>query len=220
MIKEVCHFIASVWEVDFDAGANEPNIGDRVSTPSDANFFIVKYTLTGGAWGALGTGKLWIRKPGQITCGWLDNDVITNNTQANQLATCEFTIGTLAVNLTVGTDLFVGHRPQGTVDACDVVIETAGGSVFFSLPERTDLVFQVLSRDTTYFTARARAYAIYDAIFRDHIYGSAGWTLPNIVGENYEAMVIEPLAPPQYIGQDKKSRYEFSTNYLMKIKKL
>jgi len=84
-----------IWEVDFDAGTNEPAIGDDVSTPNDANFFIVDYVLTGGAWDGSGAGKLWIRKPGDAVCGWLDNDVITNNTQANQLATCEFTGGAL-----------------------------------------------------------------------------------------------------------------------------
>lgn len=123
--------------------------------------------------------------------------------------------------LTIGTDLFEGHRPQGTIDACDVVLESSGGSVFPELPERADPVFQVLSRAKTYFTARARAWAIYDAIYRNHGYGSANWTLPIVtVGEEYEAMIIEPLASPQYIGQDEKGRYEFSTNYLMKIKKL
>lgn len=121
--------------------------------------------------------------------------------------------------LTIGTDLFEGHRPQGTIDACDVVLESSGGTVFFDLPERADVVFQILSRDATYFTARARAWVIYDAIFGIHVYGSAGWILP-VVDDAYEAMTIEPLALPQYIGQDKKSRYEFSTNYLMKIKKL
>ena len=84
-----------IWELDFDAGTNEPNIGDTVSTPNDANFFIVDYVLTGGAWDGGGTGKIWIRKPGDAACGWLDNDVITNNTLANQLATCEFTGGAL-----------------------------------------------------------------------------------------------------------------------------
>lgn len=84
-----------IWEVNFDGGQNEPAIGDDVSTPNDANFFIVDYVLTGGAWDGSGTGKLWLRKPGDAVCGWLDNDVITNNTQANQLATCEFTGGAL-----------------------------------------------------------------------------------------------------------------------------
>ena len=124
--------------------------------------------------------------------------------------------------LTIGTDLFSGHRPQDAADACDVVLESAGGMVYFDLPERADITIQVLSRALTYMTARARAWAIYDAIFRDYtLTGSAGWTLPIVtVGEEYEAMVIEPLAPPQNIGQDEKGRWEFSCNYLMKIKKL
>ena len=124
--------------------------------------------------------------------------------------------------LTIGDDLWAGHRPQDCDDACDVVLESAGGSVYFDLPERADLVIQVLSRDTTYFTARARAWAIYDAIFRDHTYGSAGWDLGPILpgGDEYVAMVIEPLAIPQYIGQDDKLRYEFSTNYLWRIRKV
>jgi len=124
--------------------------------------------------------------------------------------------------LTRDTDLFAGHRPQGVADACDVVIESAGGSVFPELPERADVVFQVLSRAVTYMTARDRAWAIYDAIYRDWTYGSAGWSIGPILpgGDEYEIMVLEPLATPQWIGQDEKSRYEFSTNYLMKIKKL
>lgn len=123
--------------------------------------------------------------------------------------------------LTIGTDLLEGHRPQDTIDACDVLLETGGGTIFFDLPKRADPVFQVLSRDETYVTARTRAWAIYDAIYRNWTLGSAGWTLPIVtIGQEYEAMIIEPLAPPQYIGQDEKSRFEFSTNYLMKIRKL
>lgn len=123
--------------------------------------------------------------------------------------------------LTIGTDLFEGHRPQDAPDACDVILETGGGSIFFDLPERADIVFQVLSRAKNYVAARARAYTIYDAIYRDWTEGAAGFVLPIVtIGEEYEAMIIEPLAPPQYIGQDEKQRFEFSTNFLIKIKKL
>ncbi len=123
--------------------------------------------------------------------------------------------------LTVGTDIFEGHRPQGTIDACDVLMETAGGSIFPDLPERADITFQVLSRAKNYVAARARAYVIYDAIYRDWTYGAANFTLPIVtIGEEYEAMIIEPLAPPQFIGQDEKGRFEFSCNYIFKIKKL
>lgn len=125
------------------------------------------------------------------------------------------------VVLTIDTDLFAGHRPQGAVNDCDVVLETAGGEAFFELPERADPVIQVLSRGETYFTARARAHVIFDAIFRIHVFGSAGWTLPVVAGgPQYEAMVIVPLAPPQHIGQDEKLRHEFSTNYIFKLKRI
>ncbi|MCK4829207.1 hypothetical protein KA005_76495, partial [bacterium] len=100
----------------------------------------------------------------------------------------------IPVALLIDTDLFAGHRPQACDDACDVVLETAGGEAFFELPERADPVIQVLSRAKTYFAARARAHVIFDAIFRIHVYGSAGWTLPVVIaGVKYEAMVIVPL---------------------------
>ena len=89
--------------------------------------------------------------------------------------------------LLIDTNLFAGHRPLGVVpdpDACDVVLESSGGTPFSELPERADVVFQVLSRDTTYMTARARAWAIYNAIYGDKTLGSAGWRLPLILGES------------------------------------
>jgi len=123
--------------------------------------------------------------------------------------------------LTRDTDIFAGHRLVDTADECDVVLETAGGTAYFDLPERADIVIQVLSRAKTYFDARTRAYVIYNAIFRNHIYGSAGWTLPIVtVGQEYRAMTITPLAIPQWAGLDEKKRFEFSTNYIFRIKKL
>jgi hypothetical protein len=122
-------------------------------------------------------------------------------------------------SLTIGTDLFSGHRPQDAPDACDTVLETGGGSIYTDQPDRADVTIQVLSRAKTYFTARARAWNIYDAIYNDWTYGSAGWTLSGVDGgDDLLAMVIEPLAVPQYIGQDEKGRYEFSTNYIFRIR--
>lgn len=138
-------------------------------------------------------------------------------------------------DLTIDLNIFAGHRPQGVANDCDVVLETAGGEVFFNWAKRADPVIQVLSRGKTYFTTRARAWAIYDAIYREHtapdvtpgrvgnVYPSAGWMLPLEAEEDdltHEIMIIEPLSPPQYIGQDQKLRHEFSTNYIFKIRKL
>lgn len=132
--------------------------------------------------------------------------------------------------LEIGEDLWAGHRPQDCADNCDVVLETTGGMVYFDLPERTDPVIQILSRGTTYFTARDRAWAIYDAIFRRHSphiaadrAASAGWLLPLdplILVKTYEILIIEPLSPPAYIGTDEKLRHEFSTNFIFKVNKL
>ena len=125
--------------------------------------------------------------------------------------------------LVIGTTLHAGHRPQDAPDACDVVLESAGGQVYFDLPERADPAIQILSRALTYMTARDRAWAIYDAIFRDYEdTGSAGWKICPVAPstDTYEVMIIEPLAPPQWIGQDTKLRHEFSCNYIFKVKKL
>jgi len=91
------------------------------------------------------------------------------------------------VALAIDVNLFAGHRPLGVVpdpDACDVILESAGGSIFFDLPERADVMVQVLSRAKTYMTARARAWTIYNAIYGDWALGSAGWRLPLILGES------------------------------------
>jgi hypothetical protein len=54
-----------------------------VSTPTDGSFYIVDYVKTGGNWGggtAGDTATIWLRKPGQATCGMANGEVLTNNT--------------------------------------------------------------------------------------------------------------------------------------------
>lgn len=83
-----------IWAVDFDGGQNEPAIGNEVSTPNGSGWFIVDYVVTSGSWaGNDAAGKLWVRKPGDDSLGWVDNDTITNDTQSNTLGTCEFAVG-------------------------------------------------------------------------------------------------------------------------------
>ena len=82
-----------IWEVDFDNGNNEPAIGDEVYTVTEAAWFIVDYVKTGGAWGGTATGKIWVRKPGDVALGWLDNEQITKTVGDVDIAECEFTGG-------------------------------------------------------------------------------------------------------------------------------
>ena len=87
----------------------------------------------------------------------------------------------------------------------------------FDLPDYVGKMIQVISRAKTYFDARDDAREIFNVL-----HGMAGWTLSAVspATQNYEAMTIEALADPQSIGQDKKGRYEFSVNYIFRIKNL
>ena len=115
----------------------------------------------------------------------------------------------------VGTTLLAGHRTIDAPDRCNVIIESGGGELFFNLPDRVDKVIQITSRANTYMEALADAEEIYYAI-----HGTAGWTMSAVASatQDYEAQTIEALAPPQYKGQDERRRYEFSTNYIFRIK--
>ena len=119
----------------------------------------------------------------------------------------------------IGTDLFAGHRLQDAPDQCQVVLETGGSALHFDLTDRNDKMIQVLSRGKTYFTAREDAMEVFDALHTG-AYGMSGHTLAAVAPavQDYEAMVIEAVSDPQYIGQDEKGRYEFSTNYLFRIR--
>ncbi len=77
-----------IWQLEVDDLANEPNIGDEVETVSETGFYIVDYLKTAGAWGGGGAGDtaiVWIRKPLDNTCGFLNTEVLTNTTQANAI---------------------------------------------------------------------------------------------------------------------------------------
>ncbi len=127
----------------------------------------------------------------------------------------------------VGTTLQVGYRPQSAPDRCNVILESVGGETFFDMPNRADPVFQIISRSerpghlTTkgMWDARADAWEIFNALTGNvpGVLKSSGWTLP-VVDKAYIAMIIEAVAIPQSIGTDKQGRFEYSTNYIVKIR--
>lgn len=118
--------------------------------------------------------------------------------------------------LAVGTTMQIGHRIPSSPDRCSVALESGGGGLHFDLSDRVDKMIQVISRAKTYMTARDDARTIFNAL-----HGEAGWktglTAIAPATQDYEAMTIEALSDPQYIGQDDKDRYEFSTNYIFRI---
>ena len=113
--------------------------------------------------------------------------------------------------LTEGTNLFIGWYPQSATVDLDVIQEYGGPPDFF-LSDHWDASIQVVSRAASYHAARARAYAIYEALCKKTI-----WTIPSIQsgGRAYLA-TIEANAIPQYLGQDgdaSTSPYLFVVNY-------
>lgn len=113
-----------------------------------------------------------------------------------------------------GTTLQVAWRPLTAPDRCTLIAGSGGGGTIFDLPDRADKMIQALSRANTYFDAEDDAQEIYDVL-----HGAAGWRLPEVVaGKKFQAMVIEAVSVPQYIGQDEKGRHEISTNYIFRIR--
>lgn len=124
---------------------------------------------------------------------------------------------TKVAGLTIGGNVQVGFRAQDAPVRCHTLLESGGGIPAFGLTDRIDVMIQVATRATTYMTARADAWAVFDAIN-----GTAGWQIAAVAPstQKYEAQVIEALAAPQYIGQDALGAFEMSTNYLFRMKKI
>jgi hypothetical protein len=120
-------------------------------------------------------------------------------------------------DLVMGTNVQVGFRAQDAPVRCHTFMESGGAIPVFDLRDRKDYLLQVATRAETYQTARADAYAIFDAI-----QGTAGWQIPALIsgGIRYEAQVIEALAIPQYVGIEEQGGFFFSTNYLFRMKEI
>jgi len=113
-----------------------------------------------------------------------------------------------------GTTLHFGRRPQDAPDRCLLVAFNGGGATVFDLPDRMDVLVQILARAKDYHDAYADSMTAFDAL-----HGVAAIALPVLVsGEAWEAQAIEAVNPPQYIGPDDKGRAEWSTNYIWRIK--
>lgn len=111
-----------------------------------------------------------------------------------------------------GSTLQVGHRVPNAPDNCAVVLESGGGvpNNYSRSVNMVDKMIQITTRGKTFFIARDMAYEIFD-----FLKGQAGWNLPDLSGIKYLAMVINAITDPQWIGLDKKGRFEFSTNYMV-----
>lgn len=119
-------------------------------------------------------------------------------------------------SLTLESTLFGGFRPASALDTCVVVLESAGGSVNSYFPDGGEKAIQILSRAESYWTAREKAYLVHNLLK-----SKAQVTLPVVSGgPTYKAEFIEAQEFPQSVGQDDRGLWEFSQNFIFRIREV
>lgn len=118
--------------------------------------------------------------------------------------------------LTLESTLFAGFRPDHAPDTCVVVLETGGGSVNSYFPDAGEKLIQILSRAKSYWDARSNSMIVHD-----FLKSKAQVTLPVISGNpTYKAEFIEAQEFPQSLDQDDRGLWEFSQNFIFRIREL
>ncbi|HOY09613.1 MAG TPA: minor capsid protein [Candidatus Omnitrophota bacterium] len=113
----------------------------------------------------------------------------------------------------IDTNLFAGFRPSNSQDRCVTILESGGGQTDPYLPDKIAKGIQVLSRAISYWDAREDIFKIYD-----FLKSKAQITLPVVGEEAYIAEFIEAQNPPQSLRQDEAGRWEFSVNFIFRIR--
>ena len=113
----------------------------------------------------------------------------------------------------IDTNLFAGFRPADAPDRCVAVLEPTGGAVNSYFPDAGEKVVQILSRAPSYWDARSDAYVVFDLLK-----SLAQVTLPVVSSVTYKAEFIEAQHFPQSLQQDEEGRWEFSVNFVIRIR--
>jgi hypothetical protein len=127
------------------------------------------------------------------------------------------------IGLAIGTDLFVGYTPSEQPNRCTTIIEMTGTDIDpYSLKHRA-VLFQLISRASTYMEAREDAERIFESLIA--VRGET-WYEPDTNMSGYSGsgshmwfvVGIEGIGP-QYIGVDEIGRYEMSSMLTLRVRK-
>lgn len=127
-----------------------------------------------------------------------------------------------AAGFTIGENLFVGHLPLKTLagadppDRCVVLLENAGGGIYADVPDRVDKLLQVYCRAKKYTDAKADSETLYDLLHARYAFDLPDYEAAS--GTEHLCMASHAQAVPAPIGQDPEDRWEFSTNYILRIR--
>ena len=115
----------------------------------------------------------------------------------------------------IDVNIFAGFRPSEAPARCVAVLESTGGAVNAYFPDAGDKAVQILSRAKSYWDAREDIYIVFNLLK-----SKAQVTLPAVGSITYKAEFIEAQHFPQSLQQDEEGRWEFSVNFVFKIREV
>jgi len=118
-------------------------------------------------------------------------------------------------DLTLESTLWAGFRPDFAPDDCVVILEAGGGKVNSYFPDAGEKMIQILSRASSFWTARDNIYLVHD-----YLKSRSQVTLPVVGSTTYKAEFIEAVDFPQSLGQDERGLWEFSQNYVFRVREV
>lgn len=119
-----------------------------------------------------------------------------------------------SIGLLVGITLHAGFRPETAADTCVALLERTGERQDYNVDGKFDKPVQILSRSTSYQTAKDNAEAVVDLFVG---WQKAGLSLPILVsgGDSFTINTAELISGPAWLGQDQNGRHEFTANILL-----
>lgn len=127
-----------------------------------------------------------------------------------------------AAGFTIGVNLFIGHLPLKRADdteppdRCTVLLENAGGGVYPDIPDRVDKLVQVYCRSKKYTEAQTDSETIYNLLHARYAFDLPDYEAAS--GTEHLCMASHAQAVPAPIGQDQNDRWQFSTNFILRIR--
>jgi len=119
-------------------------------------------------------------------------------------------------DLVLGDTLHRGFMPQDVPNLCTAIMERTPGRTNPYLDHRTEKYYQLLTRGPSYTAAETEARKIYAVVINLRAIDLTPYVN---TGEDIYTILITEGNEPAYIGQDPKSRFVFSANLTLRVKK-
>lgn len=115
--------------------------------------------------------------------------------------------------MVLGSTLQYGRFTEQSLEQCSAIIFSPVDLSYFDLPDRLDVMVNIISRAESFESAREDAEVIYNVL-----YGRINQPLPIITsGNELKIQTSESPSPPQWIGLDENKRNMWSATYLLRL---